>query len=60
VALHHLEELYPNYPDLTEGEDIKSLDLFTEGGEEIGSIHDVLVTDEGRFRYLVIEMDNGL
>jgi hypothetical protein len=39
VALHHLEELYPNYPDLTEGEDIKSLDLFTEGGEEIG-IHD--------------------
>lgn len=54
MPLHKLKEFYPNYRDAFNGEDIKSLDLFTEGDRRIGSVDDVLVDDHGHFRYLVI------
>jgi stress response protein YsnF len=54
MTLRTLESAYPNYRHTFEGNDIKGLDLYTEGGERVGSVEDVLVDDKGRFRYLVI------
>jgi len=54
MTLRTLESAYPNYRHTFEGNDVKGLDLYTEGGERVGSVEDVLVDNDGRFRYLVI------
>ncbi|MBV9387124.1 MAG: DUF2382 domain-containing protein [Chroococcidiopsidaceae cyanobacterium CP_BM_ER_R8_30] len=54
MPLYKLEDFDPNYRETFGGEDIKALDLYTEGGEKIGTIADALVDPEGRFRYLVV------
>lgn len=54
MPLYKLEDFDPNYRDTFAGDDIKALDLYTEGQEKIGSVDDALVDPEGRFRYLVI------
>lgn len=54
MTLRTLESAYPNYRHTFEGNDVKGQDLYTAGGERVGSVEDVLVDDEGRFRYLVI------
>ncbi|HEY9907556.1 MAG TPA: PRC-barrel domain-containing protein, partial [Thermosynechococcaceae cyanobacterium] len=53
MALNRIKDFDPNYRDHFEGEDVKNLDVYS-GSERIGSVDDVLVDDEGRFRYLVI------
>lgn len=55
MALIELEDYYPNYRETLGNDDIKTLDLYTVGGEKAGSVSDVLVDREGRFRYLVID-----
>ncbi|MFH7028489.1 MAG: DUF2382 domain-containing protein [Heteroscytonema crispum UTEX LB 1556] len=54
MPLYKLEDFDPNYRETFGGDDIKALDLYTEGGERIGSVADALVDADGRFRYLVI------
>ncbi len=54
MPLYKLADFDPNYQETFDGADIKSLDLYTEGGTRVGSVDDVLVDDDGRFRYLVI------
>jgi len=57
MALYKLEDFEPNYKDTFEGHDIKGLGVYTEGSDEkIGSVSDVLVDDEGHFRYLVVDL----
>jgi uncharacterized protein (TIGR02271 family) len=55
MPLHKLEDFDSNYRDTFGGEDVKGMDLYTEGGQKIGAVADVLVDNEGRFRYLVID-----
>lgn len=55
MPLYKLEEFDPNYRETCGGNDIKALHLYTEGGNEVGAIADVLVDENGRFRYLVID-----
>jgi uncharacterized protein (TIGR02271 family) len=55
MPLYKLEEFDPQYRETFGGDDVKSLDLYTEGGIKIGSVADALVDQDGRFRYLVIE-----
>lgn len=59
MPLYKLEDFDPTYQETLGGDDIKSLDLYTQGGEKIGSIADALVDPEGRFRYLVVETGFG-
>lgn len=60
MPLHKLEEFEPNYREVFGGDDVKALDLYTEGGVRVGSIYDALVDDKGRFRYLVVNTEfNG-
>ena len=58
MPLYKLENFDPHYRETFGGDDIKTLDLYTEGGEKIGSIADALVDPEGRFRYLVFRKTN--
>ena len=55
MPLYKLADFDPNYRETFGGDDIRALDLYTEGGVKIGSVADVLVDPDGRFRYLVID-----
>lgn len=53
MALHKIRDFDPDYRDSFNKQDILGFDLYSSN-EKIGSIDDLLVDDEGRFRYLVI------
>jgi hypothetical protein len=53
MALHKLQDFDPNYRNHSNDDDVKGLDLYA-ADEKIGSVHDVLIDDQGKFRYLVI------
>ncbi|MEH1939372.1 MAG: DUF2382 domain-containing protein [Nostoc sp.] len=55
MPLHKLENFDPNYQETFGQDDVKALDLYTKGGDRVGSVADVLVDDDGHFRYLVID-----
>ena len=57
MALAKIADLYPNYKeDIFGGDDIKSFTVYDRGGsDKIGSVHDIIVDDTGKFRYLVID-----
>lgn len=54
MPLSKLEEFDPNYIHNAEGCDVKAMALYTEGEKWVGPIDEVLVDNEGSFRYLVI------
>ena len=57
MTLYRLEEFDPNYRQTLDSQDIKGLGVYREGTDEkIGTVNDVLVDDEGHFRYLVIDL----
>jgi uncharacterized protein (TIGR02271 family) len=53
MPLYKIKDFDPNYRDHLDDGDIKDLDLYA-GNDKVGSVNDVLVDEEGRFRYLVI------
>ncbi|MGQ4646304.1 DUF2382 domain-containing protein [Lyngbya aestuarii] len=56
MALVKIADLYPNYKqDIFGGDDIKNYTVYTEADQKIGEVHDALLDDSGRFRYLVID-----
>ena len=56
MPLAKIADLYPNYKeDIFGGEDIKSFSVYDYTNDKIGSVHDIIVDDSGRFRYLVID-----
>ncbi|MBE9043226.1 DUF2382 domain-containing protein [Pleurocapsales cyanobacterium LEGE 10410] len=56
MVLAKIADLYPNYKeDIFGGEDIKSFSVYDYTNDKIGSVHDIIVDDSGRFRYLVID-----
>jgi uncharacterized protein (TIGR02271 family) len=55
MPLYKLADFDPNYRETFGGDDITALDLYTEGEVRVGSVGDVLVDADGRFRYLVID-----
>ncbi|WP_017318302.1 DUF2382 domain-containing protein [Mastigocladopsis repens] len=57
MALHKIADFDPNYRDAFQGDDVKGMGVYTEGTDEkIGTVNDVLVDEEGRFRYLVVDL----
>ncbi|MEH2466353.1 DUF2382 domain-containing protein [Nostoc sp.] len=57
MVLYKLADFEPNYRDSFEGQDINGLGVYTQGSDEkIGSVTDVLVDEEGHFRYLVVDL----
>lgn len=53
MALHKIKDFDPDYRNHFDGDDVKDLDLYS-GDEKIGSVNDVLVDEDGQFRYLII------
>lgn len=57
MPLQKIEDFDPNYHQSFEGDDVKGLAVYTDGTDEkVGSVSDVLVDDQGHFRYLVIDL----
>lgn len=56
MALLKLEDFDPNYRETFEGEDVKGLGVYAQGDEKIGTVSDVLVDENGHFRYLVVDL----
>lgn len=57
MVLHKLTEFDPNYRETFQGNDIKNMGVYAEGTDQrIGSISDVLVDEEGHFRYLIVDL----
>jgi uncharacterized protein (TIGR02271 family) len=56
MALLKLDDFDPNYRETFEGDDVKGLGVYTEGDEKIGTVSDVLVDENGHFRYLVVDL----
>lgn len=53
MALHKIREFYPDYRDQFGDHDILGYSFYS-GEDKVGSVDDLLVDDEGRFRYLII------
>lgn len=56
MALQKIEDFDPNYRESFEGDDVKGLGVYTESDEKIGTVSDVLVDENGHFRYLVVDL----
>jgi len=57
MVLYKLEDFEPSYRDSFDGQDIKGLGVYTQGTDEkVGTVSDVLVDEEGHFRYLVVDL----
>ncbi|MGB5636791.1 MAG: DUF2382 domain-containing protein [Waterburya sp.] len=56
MALAKIADLYPDYKeDIFGGDDIKSFSVYNYTNDKIGSVHDIIVDETGRFRYLIID-----
>jgi uncharacterized protein (TIGR02271 family) len=57
MPLYKLEDFDPNYQDTFQGDDIVGMGVYAEETDEkIGTIANVLVDEEGHFRYLVVDL----
>lgn len=56
MALYRLAEYDPNYVETFEGDDVKGFGVYTETDDKIGTVSDVLVDEDGRFRYVVVDL----
>ncbi|MEB3182517.1 MAG: DUF2382 domain-containing protein [Nostocaceae cyanobacterium] len=57
MTLQNLKNFDPNYRDTFGGDDIIGMSVYAENTEEkIGTVSDVLVDDDGRFRYLIVDL----
>ncbi|MFP4099845.1 DUF2382 domain-containing protein [Coleofasciculus sp.] len=56
MNLIKIDKFYPNYKEqIFGGDDIKGYDVYSDREEKIGEVHDALLDENGRFRYLVID-----
>lgn len=56
MALVKIEDFDPEYRDSLGDSDLKGMSVYTQADEKIGTIHDILVDEEGQFRYLVVDL----
>lgn len=53
MVLHRIKDFDPDYRNHFDNQDIVGFSLYS-GDEKVGSVDDLLVDEEGRFRYLII------
>lgn len=56
MSLLKIKEFDPNYRESLEGKDIKGMGVYASVDEKIGTVIDVLVDEQGHFRYFVVEL----
>lgn len=61
MSLLKFKDFYPDYKDMANDggldmDDLKKFDVYAQGDEKVGSVHDLLVDSrDGRFRYFVVD-----
>jgi len=57
MPLQKIEAFDPHYHEAFQGSDIKGMDVYTQGtNEKVGTVNDILVDEQGQFRYLVLDL----
>ncbi|NMF64169.1 photosystem reaction center subunit H [Brasilonema octagenarum UFV-E1] len=57
MGLYKIADFDADYKDTFQGNDIKGMGVYGEGSDEkVGTVSDVLVDEEGHFRYLVVDL----
>jgi stress response protein YsnF len=56
MSLLKIKEFDPNYRETFQGKDIKGMSLYANPEEKIGTISDILVDEQGHFRYFVVDL----
>jgi uncharacterized protein (TIGR02271 family) len=57
MALLKLKDFDPDYRNTFDGDDVLGMDVYTDrNNEKIGTVSDVLVDEQGHFRYLVLDL----
>lgn len=56
MSLLKIKEFDPNYRESFEGKDIKGMGVYATIDEKIGSVSDILVDEQGHFRYFVVDL----
>jgi len=57
MALLKIKDFDPNYREVFGGEDIKGYGVYSERSQEkIGTVDDILVDENGNFRYFVVDL----
>ncbi|MGD2181733.1 DUF2382 domain-containing protein [Lusitaniella coriacea] len=56
MTLVNISDFYPDYKErIFDNQDIKNYSVYSETEDKVGGVHDLLVDESGRFRYLVID-----
>ena len=56
MALVKLGDFDPDYQHSFGDNDIKGMGVYTQGDEKVGTVSDVLVDEEGNFRYFIVDL----
>lgn len=56
MALAKLSDFDPNYRESFNGNDVKGMGVYAEGDQKVGTVNDVLVDEEGHFRYFIVDL----
>ena len=57
MPLHKISEFEPDYHNSIQGKDIKGMGVYSQGNnEKVGTVSDILVDDQGAFRYLIVDL----
>lgn len=57
MALYKIGDFDSNYREVFQGQDIKDMSVYPQGSDDkVGSVSDILVDEEGRFRYVVVDL----
>jgi len=57
MALLKLKDFDPDYRDTFNGDDVIGMDVYADrNSEKIGTVSDVLVDEQGNFRYLILDL----
>ncbi len=57
MSLHRIGEYDPDYRDTIQSKDLKGMSVYTQGtNEKVGTVSDILVDEQGAFRYLVLDL----
>lgn len=57
MTLLKLKDFDPNYKETWETEGLQGFDVYTDvADEKIGNVNDLLVDEQGRFRYLIVDL----
>lgn len=57
MSLHKISDFDTEYQSSIQGQDIKGMSVHSQGnGDKIGTVSEILLDDQGKFRYLIVDL----